>query len=210
MTMKKVLEMKAKREDARLKAMAVLNLALMNFGYRENTSASPTSPQTIIAAPTITFASHRIQPIDVPLPLAKKLTAAEDMPQGHGATYYTAASRIHTTCRLQGLASVPEGWSAAYRLIAADGSVIAETTATDIDLPRRQRRPARNSRVHERRTRNNIRCRMAPGINHRRYIPRIHIRRMRHMAHAKSRRRPLHRLRLRLRPCLRMPPPHHT
>ncbi len=114
--------------------LSTADLALMNFGYRENTSASPTSPQTIIAAPTITFASHRIQPIDVPLTLAKKLTAAEDMPQGHGATYYTAASRIHTTCRLQGLASVPEGWSAAYRLIAADGSVIAETTATDIEL----------------------------------------------------------------------------
>lgn len=108
--------------------------ALMNFGYREAASTSSTSPQIVISAPSISFSGHRIETVDIPLAQAKALSAEADMPQGPGATYYTVASRIHTTCRLEGLLAVPDGWKATYRLIAKDGSIIAETTSPEVEL----------------------------------------------------------------------------
>lgn len=104
------------------------------FGIPELHTAASRGLRMEPRLPSLTPAGIRCENVEVP----EDVAAATEFPCAvpYGAAKPTAgrAARLNALCSLSGLLPVPEGWTAFYRIIAADGSIIAETVEPEISI----------------------------------------------------------------------------
>ncbi|MDE6277941.1 MAG: hypothetical protein K2M06_07535 [Muribaculaceae bacterium] len=106
-----------------------------NFGISEETAADAQSIFKIeLPAPTLTATGERFETIILSEEEARSLTTETNRPHGPVEALFTKATRVHNEFSLGGMAEMPEGWTATYRLLSEDGGTIAETTEASTSI----------------------------------------------------------------------------